>query len=53
MHSNPLNIMPVATKKHVVLRRYVVLTWMRDDREFSAVCDLVEEYKVVIAMRTS
>jgi hypothetical protein len=32
IHSNLPNIMHVATKAHVVLRRYVVLTWMHDNK---------------------
>ena len=34
VHSNLLNIlMHVAIKVHVILRRYVVLTWIRDNNE--------------------
>jgi hypothetical protein len=53
VHCNLLNITPVATKVHMVLRRYVVFTYMRDNREFNVACDFVEEYKVDIAMMTS
>ena len=33
VHSNLPNIIHVATKVHVVLRRHVVLTWMHYNRE--------------------
>ena len=33
VHSNLLNIMHVATKAHVTLRRYIVLIRMRANRE--------------------
>ena len=33
VHSNLSNIMPMATKVHMILRRYVVLTWMCDSKE--------------------
>jgi hypothetical protein len=33
VHYNLPNITHVATKVHVILRRYVVLTWMHDNRE--------------------
>ena len=37
LHSDLPNIMPVATKVHVILRRPIVLTWMHDIRDFSVV----------------
>ena len=33
VHSNLPNIMLVATKVHIILRKYVVLTWMCDNKE--------------------
>ena len=33
LHSNLPNIMLVAIKVHVILRRFVVSTWMRDNKE--------------------
>ena len=33
LQSNLSNVMHVATKVHVILRRFAVLTWMHDDRE--------------------
>ena len=33
IQSNLPNIMPVATKMHVISRRFVLLTWTRDKRE--------------------
>ena len=33
LHSNLPNIMHVATKLHVILRRYVILTWVHDNKE--------------------
>ena len=33
IHSNLPNIMHVATKVHVILRRFIVLTRMHDNRE--------------------
>ena len=33
LHSNLTNIMLVETKGRVILRRYVVLTWMRVNKE--------------------
>jgi hypothetical protein len=32
IHSNFPNIMYVATKVHVILSVFVVVTWMRDDK---------------------
>ena len=32
VHSNLSNIMHVATKVHVILRRYAVLAWMHDNK---------------------
>ena len=34
---------PMATKVHVILMRYVVLTWMRDYRDVSALCDIMKQ----------
>ena len=33
LHSNLHDVMHVATKVHVILRRYVVLTWMCPNKE--------------------
>ena len=33
LHSNVSNITHVAIKVHVIVRRFIVLTWMHDDRE--------------------
>ena len=33
----------MATKVHVMLKRFVVLTWMCDIREFSAMCDITKQ----------
>ena len=40
IHSKLLKITLVATKVHVILRSFVVLTWMRDKR--GLVCDVME-----------
>ena len=33
LHSYLPKFKPAATKVHMILRRYVVFTWMRDNRE--------------------
>ena len=44
MHSSLPTVVLVATKVHVILRRYVVLTWMHDNRDFVVECDIMEEH---------
>ena len=48
MHSSLPTTMLVAAKVHVILRRYVVLTWMHDNRDFVVECDVLEEHKADI-----
>jgi len=36
------NITLVATKVHVILRSFVVLTWMWDKKKISVACDIME-----------
>ena len=53
MYTNLPNIVFVATIEHVILRRYVVLTCMHDDKIFVVGCDIMVENRVnVITMRT-
>ena len=40
LHSSLINMTHVPTKVHVILRRYVVLTRMYDNRELA--CDIIE-----------
>ena len=42
LHTNLPNITPTATNVHVVLRRCVVLTWVRDNRELVVACDIMK-----------
>ena len=49
-HSKLHNTMLVATKVHVMLRSFVVLTWMRDKRRFNVACDIMEQHKTNVAI---
>ena len=51
-HSKLHNTMLVATKVHVMLRSFVVLTWMRDKRRFNVACDIMEQHKTNVAITT-
>ena len=42
VHSKLCDITLVATKMHVTLRNYVLLTWMCDEIVFCVACDIVE-----------
>jgi len=44
--------MLVATKVHVIVRNYVVLTWMCDKNGISVACDILKLHKVDIAIMT-
>ena len=52
LHFNLPNIKHVATKVHVILRRFVVLTWMYDNRDLVECVKLGESHKVKIAIMT-
>jgi hypothetical protein len=46
------NIKDVATKVHVILRRFVVLTWMHGNRDLVECVTLGESHKVKMTMMT-
>ena len=52
IHSKLCNIMLVATKVHVILRNYIVLTWVWWKRN-SVACDIMKLHKVDIAILTT
>jgi hypothetical protein len=43
VHFDFSNITHVATKVHMIIRMYVVVTWMCDNREFSEECYIMEQ----------
>ena len=48
MHTKLRNI----TLYSMILRSYVVLTWMHDKKRISVACDIMEQHKVNIARMT-
>ena len=51
-HSQLHNITLVVTKVHLMLRSFVVVTWMCERRRISGACDIMELYKVNVATIT-